>query len=148
MKDHFASILRELRDHFLRAYIILKHRLACNNLRDHRTVQLVDPLIISQEVKSLDQFYISSCRRLPVILYHLASELLYYLCKALKADVDDIRLVGQQCAQLVGRCILRNICNFFRADLFYRLLEVSSDRTDRRTACKLVVLAYDHACAF
>ncbi len=59
MKDNLAAILGEFRNHFLRAYIVLKYRLACHNLCDHRTVQLVDSFVISQEVKGLDQLYIS-----------------------------------------------------------------------------------------
>ena len=101
MKDHLAAVLCKLRDHFFGAHIVLKYRLACNHLRDHGTVQIVDTFIIPQEVQCLDKLYIASCRRLPVVLHHFASELLYYLCEALKADIDDIRLVGEQRTELV-----------------------------------------------
>ena len=148
MKDDLTAVLCEFRDHFLRTYIILKHRLACHNLRGNSTVQLVDTLIISQEVQYLDKLYISSCRRLPVILYHLASELLNNLCEALKTDIDDIRFIGKQCAELVGRCVLFYISHLFRADLLNRLLEISSNRADRGTTCKLVILTYNDSCLF
>ena len=95
MKDNLSAVFCELRNHFLCTYIILKYRLACYNLLDNSAVLLINTLIISQEVQNLDQLNISSCRRLPVILYDFASELLYYLCKALKADVDDVRLLGK-----------------------------------------------------
>ena len=146
MQDDFA--FPQLRNHFLRTHIVLQDRLACHYLCDHLTVLLVDSLIISQEIKSFDQLDVSSCRGHPIILYHFTAKLFANFCKALQADVDDTRFLGKKLTKLLGGSCFFCFCHLFRADLFYRLLKVPADGADRRTACKLIVFADDHACFF
>ena len=81
MKNHFSFC--DLRNHFFGTFYMLDYRLAGYYFGNDTLVGFINTFIISQEIQCLNQTYISSCWRHPVILYHFTSEVLCYFCKAL-----------------------------------------------------------------
>ena len=142
MKDHLA--FGQLRNYFFRTNNVFEHRLARHNLSNNLLILHIDIFKVSQEIKGLDEFDISTCRRHPVILNHVAAKLLANFREAFEADIDNMRFFREELTQLLGWRIFFYIHDLPGKNFFYRLFEVSSDCPDCRAACQLIIFAYDY----